>query len=307
MKKTLLSIALVALLLAANGYAQTAMTQTTLTVAVGLRDSTISVASATNVAAGGIVFADKEAFAVTAINTATLVADVRRGVSGTKAATHAAGVVAYAGTPDKFGSSDPSGSCVAAAQRVLPLVIPSTGHIAACIDSQWAVFDPGVYAYKSAYYSAPLGSVAYGSVGTETTQVAGTSFCANIDLPGSKLLTGLKVLNGATVGTNKWRSYLYPHGGATVAAIASSAAAGANTSGADALQALAFSATIIVPPGRYWGCIQGNGATDKLRTVAASTFVDLLGDSFTGTFGTALTLTPPTTLEANKAPYIIAY
>jgi hypothetical protein len=52
---------------------------------------------------------------------------------------------------------------------------------------------------------------------------------------------------------------------------------------------------------------QSNGTTDTLRTIAATTWADVLTTGVTGTFGTAPALTPPTTFTADKGPYAYVY
>jgi hypothetical protein len=112
-------------------------------------------------------------------------------------------------------------------------------------------------------------------------------------------LTGIAILNGATVGTDKGIAYLYDSAGQLVA---SSALAGATTAGADAFQTYAFVTAPTVQPGRYFIVYQQNGTTDTVRTIAASTFIDCLTSSATGTFATALNFTPPTTITADQRP-----
>lgn len=299
-------VALVVLLCTAGAFGQTAMTQTFLTAALTDTGNVAAVNSTTDFSVGNFAFANGEYMLIQAVNTTTKRVTIARGQSGGGAPrSHLLGTVVFVGPSNRFGPSDPKGSCTAASQPYLPLVIPSTGHLADCIDSQWAIYDPNAYARKVNYCTSPVGSVAYGSVGTSSTQAVGTGWVVNLDLPGTKLLTGIRVLNNATVGTNKWIAYLYPMRGG--APIISSALAGTTTAGADAFQALAFTTPVVVPPGRYWVAIQGNGTTDGLRTVATLTFVDLLSQKPTGVFGTAFTLTPPTTFTADYAPYVCAY
>lgn len=152
---------------------------------------------------------------------------------------------------------------------------------------------------RSRYSSVPIGSVAYGSVGTNTAMVAGSIYWAEVFIPRTVTLTGGAVLNGATVGTDKGIVALYDTGGALVA---NSAVAGATTSGANAFQTYAFTSTVSVEPGRYWIAYQPNGTTDTIRTIAVSTFIDALTASATGTFGTLTALTVPTTITADKGP-----
>ena len=156
------------------------------------------------------------------------------------------------------------------------------------------------------FLTAPVGWAAYGSTGTNTTLVAGTTLFADVViLKPTFALTGIGVLNGATVGTDKGIVYLYDSAGNL---LANSALAGATTSGANAFQQYVFTAPYTtLNPGRFWIGYQSNGTTDTLRTIAASTWADVLTTGVTGTFGTAATLTPPATFTADKGPYAYVY
>jgi hypothetical protein len=144
------------------------------------------------------------------------------------------------------------------------------------------------------------------SLGTSTTPVAGTVYYADIFIPETaKVLTGVGVLNAATVGTDKWLLALYDSGGTL---LANTATAGTTTSGANAFQQIAFTSTYTVKkPGRYWIGASLNGTTDRFRTIAAATWIDVLTTSATGTFGTLAALTPPTTFTADVGPVAYVY
>jgi len=157
---------------------------------------------------------------------------------------------------------------------------------------------------RSRYGTVPIGSVAYSSMGTNTTVVAGTIYWAEIEIERPVTLTGIAVLNGATVGTNNGLVALYDSNGALVA---NSALAGALSAGANAFQARDFTAAVAVQPGRYFVAYQQNGTTATIRTIAVSTFIDSLTASATGTFGTLTALTVPTTITADVGPIAYAY
>lgn len=146
--------------------------------------------------------------------------------------------------------------------------------------------------------NAEIGSVAYASLGTNTTPVAGTWYCMDVRVFGNyTAVTGIGFLNGATVGTDKAIYALYDSTGRLVA---NTDTAGTTTASASAAQELAFTSQVALQNGMYWTCGQVNGTTTRLRTVAASTFLDKLAGSFTGTFGTVpATITPPTTFTAD--------
>ena len=152
----------------------------------------------------------------------------------------------------------------------------------------------------------PIGAVAYASLGTDTIVAASDRiYIAPIYLPQDKLLTGAAVLNGTTVGTDKWCYYLTRAEGTVDA---QTAAAGVLTSGADAFQQIAFTSTYYARQGTYWLCVQGNGSTDKLRTVAASTYLMFTGlKTAAAAFGAETTITPPTTFTAGQGPIAYVY
>lgn len=184
----------------------------------------------------------------------------------------------------------------------------SGGSVLASFTSA-GVFTPASgesYTGHSKYMVIPIGSVAYNSLGTNTTLVSGTTYWAELFIPRNVTLTGAGVLNGATVGTNSWIVALYASAGG--AAVANSALAGVTSSGANAFQQIAFTSTYAaVGPARYWIAFQANGTTDTLRTIAVSTFLDVLTKSVTGTFGTLPSLTVPTTFTADVGPIGYVY
>ena len=154
------------------------------------------------------------------------------------------------------------------------------------------------------YPVVPVGSVAYGSFGTSTTPTAGTIYLSEVRIENTKSLTGIGILNAATVGTNKHIVALFDSDGTLVA---NSALAGTTTSGADAFQNVPFTAAYVAVPGRYWIGLQMDGNTDRFRTIAASTFVDVLTKSSAGSFGTVPDQTVPTTFTADVGPIAYAY
>lgn len=157
---------------------------------------------------------------------------------------------------------------------------------------------------KPNYGVVTFGPVAYGSLGTNTTPVAGTTYWANLDIPNAVTLTGIACLNGGTAATDKLIYGLYNNSGTL---IANTALAGVTATGTDAFQAIAFTATEAITPGRYWVAYQTNGTTTRFRTIAASTYTNVLTTSATGSFGTLPTLTVPTTFTADKGPLCYAY
>lgn len=149
-----------------------------------------------------------------------------------------------------------------------------------------------------------IGSVAYGSLGTSAVHVAGTIYVAELFIPFKKTVTGLAVLNGATVGTDNLIVGLYPGAGGAIAA--NSALAGTLSAGANAFQEIALTAPYAAVGGLYYAAVQCNGTTATTRRIAASTYLNL-AKSFTGSFGTLTSLTVPTTTAADTGPIVYAY
>lgn len=171
--------------------------------------------------------------------------------------------------------------------------------------STYAISDATPRLGAAKFTTVPVGSVAYGSMGTNAVHVAGTLYYGSVRVDRKLHAQGIGVLNGATVGTDNLLVALYDASGKLVA---NSAVAGAVTAGADAFQELAFVQEVDLEPGEYFIGVQCNGTTDKTRRVAASTFLQAAGSSSTGTFGTVPdSITVPTTLTADKAPIAYVY
>jgi len=182
----------------------------------------------------------------------------------------------------------------------------STAPNEGTLDATDILIRRGQVSTRSKFPTVPIGSVAYGSFGTNTTPVAGTIYWAEVFIPRPMVITGIGVLNGGTVGTDKHVVGLYKTNGGAV--LANSALAGVTTSGANAFQEVALTATYSAEgPARYWVALQMNGTTDRFRSIAASTFVDVLTDSDTGSFGTLTSLTAPTTFTADVGPIAYVY
>lgn len=151
----------------------------------------------------------------------------------------------------------------------------------------------------------PIGAVAYNALGTSAVHVAGTTYYSEIWLPAGKTITGIGVLNGATVGTNNLAVAI--HGAEGGAALATSALAGVLSAGANAFQEIALTAPFTAPcAGLYWIAVQCNGTTATTRRIAASTYLNLT-KSTAGTFGTFPSLTVPTTFTADVGPIAYVY
>jgi hypothetical protein len=162
----------------------------------------------------------------------------------------------------------------------------------------------GLVGLHPAPSTVPIGSVAYGSMGTNAVHVAGTQYMAPIDVLHNMTVTNIVVLMGATVGTDQVRVDLYSNAGVL---LGGSAAGGVITSGADAFLTIVLLAPVAVVKGRYWVTVEMDGTTDKTRRIAASTFITLadavVGGAGFGTPDDPITI--PTTFTADEGP--IAY
>lgn len=139
------------------------------------------------------------------------------------------------------------------------------------------------------------------ALGTSTANSSTVANYADIFVPFLNTWTGIGILNGATVGTDKGIVSLHDNLGAV---LATSALAGATTSGASAFQQYNFTATFKNKYlGQYYIGYTQNGATDNYQTIKTATVLDVLTQTATGqVFGTVAALTPPTTFTADKGP-----
>lgn len=153
-----------------------------------------------------------------------------------------------------------------------------------------------------------VGSVAYGSLGSvNNSPVAGTLYTTDLVIERQCTVTHLAVLNGATVGTDKYNLSLFD---STLRLRANTPLAGTTTSGANAFQEIAVANQVTIEPGRYHLGVKVDGTTDRTRFVAGSTFVDVLSsatahsNATTGSFGSPMPGLPadPTTFTAGQAP-----
>lgn len=134
-----------------------------------------------------------------------------------------------------------------------------------------------------------LPNIALGSAaltGYETNgaaQVAGTWNYSEILVPHWNTWTGAGALNGTTVGTNK---YIFALFGSSGTLLANTAVAGVLTANASVMQNIAFTAPILLAPGRYFIGVQLDGATDTVRHVLSANGSNVICGTQTGTFGT---------------------
>ncbi len=147
--------------------------------------------------------------------------------------------------------------------------------------------------------TVPVGNVAYASLGTATTTVAGSSYVTDVFVPFTQSFTGVKML-ALTAGTDKWIGAVWDSTGNL---LANSAVAGISTASSGTFQTLAFTASyVLTGPARYFIGIQSNGTSDTTSRITANTFPDHIQQVGAGvTFGTLLNITPPTTLGSGGA------
>lgn len=294
--------------------AQTILTTTTLSTAItSTSATTITLTSATGVTAGSTVLyiADTgnsgEAVFVNSVSGTNI--GVTRGYQTLgRARTHASGAVVFVAPPAAINTVQPSGSCTRSNITYLPRISTGLGGVGTVIsDCIGGVWVNSATANLNTYFRVtlpPIGSVAYTSAGTNTAIASATSmYCTELDVPASKYVTGLGILNGATVGTDKHLVILYDGTGNV---LANSATAGATTSGASTWQTYAFTAPYyVVGPAKYYACVQSNGTTDTVRMLTTGTLDNITTKAVTGqTFGTiAATFTVPTTFTTVVGPY----
>lgn len=319
-------LALLALLAFTPGVAQaqTATLMTTLGAAQtgGRQDQMLTVASTSNMAVGGFVLVDSLEMERILVVVSSTVLTVQRDQGGFLT-SHANGANVFYGLPGTYNnlsgntngtfiSVAPQGKCTRGAATTTNLPVFSQDKTSSqyvpsdCVGGVWRTGTPyHVSLAPVRLCTEPIGSVAYASVGTSTATVAGTIYVSSIQIDKTRLVTGVSILNGATVGTDNLLGALYSNSGEL---LGSSALAGILSAGASAFQDLVFiSPKLIVGPARYYVAMQGNGTTATIRLMAASTFVDVLADSRTGTFGTLPAITVPTTFTATKAPVACLY
>lgn len=176
----------------------------------------------------------------------------------------------------------------------------STGNLANTIRQDQTTAMSG--RFRICTLSGNIGALA--TLGTDTAGVNGTVWFADIFIPdASRVITGVGVLNGGTVATDKIIVSLHDSSGVL---LANSTLAGTNMASTNVFQETSFTATYTtLRPGRFWISVQTNGANANIRTIATATWIDVLTNNVAGTFGTIPTLTPATSFAAGKGP--IAY
>lgn len=341
-KKLVLAVSLI-LGLAQFASAQTILTTTTLSSALqGMGSvngatptgnmSILSVASATGIVApspnrsltAGLIatsdaqtylYVDRELLQVIAVSGTSIT--VIRGVGSTASASHVSGAlvfvvpisaqITWSGSTYGQAPAVPEGSCTRSAELYLPRIQFESGMISDCNGGQWVNGDSiqTTRTHSKVLYAPNPGGTIYTSLNsTGTTLAATTMYCTEIQLPFSKLLTGLAVLNGTTVGTDNHLVALYDSGGNL---LANSAVAGVLAATASNYQQISFTAPYFsVGPAQYFGCVQTNGTTATVRMLVTQVQDQYLTKGVTAqTFGTVpATITVPTTFTTAVGPYL---
>lgn len=323
MKNRILSCALLLLALAPFSYAQqNTWTNTTLASAVTTTSTTqILLTSATGVVANTTsIYINNELMSVTAVLNATSgLVRVARGQGGTRALTHGSGEVVWIGLNQLFQANPQlrtqSGTCVAANTLVQPYINTVTGLFASCQNGTWKVGVSGAAPFRVT--SPDPGATAYTAINSAGTALSATTiYCMEVYVPTNKILTGIAVLNGVTVGTDKHAVSLYPINATGATPLAWSALAGATSSGASTYQTFAFVSGnmsngqyLAVGGSSYLACVTSNGSTDQVRMATTGVNDNFLTLSQTGaTFGTLPTITTaPTTFVTAVGPYLYLY
>ena len=144
-------------------FGQTALTQTTIAVAVNDSLQQVTLTSGTGVAANSILFVDREAMLIRAFNTTTLVANVQRGWEGSVATAHAILSPAFIGTAAQFYQAPPlAGGCTRANAGNLPRIVIPAGLVYDCpvgTNPQWTLLnDPGLITLRSEAFNLDNGA-----------------------------------------------------------------------------------------------------------------------------------------------------
>ncbi len=138
MKRIVLALVL-GLMLSSTVFAQTYLTSTTLSNAVNATQTTLVVASASGIAAGGGLYIDREFVTVRSVSGTTIT--VNRGQSGTVANSHGASrtviIAPAASLPTVITAVDPAaaagvGTCDITAFQYQPIINVTNGNIWLC-------------------------------------------------------------------------------------------------------------------------------------------------------------------------------
>jgi hypothetical protein len=146
-----LSIAAVMIVPPDISRSQTTTTVTTITADVNETQNYVIVASATTVAAGRIIYIDREAMRIQASYSSGTTVPVDRGREGTMAVDHDLGAIAYVGAADYFMRTDLWGGCTNADYVNQPRINTTNGNISYCKEGIWTVVNLQPVSYLNPY------------------------------------------------------------------------------------------------------------------------------------------------------------
>ena len=152
-----------------------------------------------------------------------------------------------------------------------------------------------------------VGEPAELGVGRLASGVGREWYYAALFIPFTVTLTGIIAsVPTAEANTDKWNAAIWPAaGGAALANSFLSGTACPNNVAEDF--ALPFTGTVMIPgPAVYFAGIQSNGDTCRLEVFNNNVEGFATGDT-AGTFGTVISLTPPSTYTASVGPMLKTY
>lgn len=156
-----------------------------------------------------------------------------------------------------------------------------------------------------AYISnVPIGSVAYASVGTNTTDIAGQLWLTDVIAPNDYVCTSIGFLQGGTATTDNVLVAIFDGGGNRLAT--------SNLAGVTLATANTFAERTLLTPvqlkagGKYYVALQGNGtAAGAIQTIPTLTFVGVNAGVLAGAFGTVpANIVVPQTFTAGSGPFV---
>lgn len=152
--------------------------------------------------------------------------------------------------------------------------------------------------------NVPIGSVAYASVGTNTTDVAGQLWITDVIAPYDYVVSSIGFLQGGTATTDNVLAAIFDGGGNRLAT--------SNLAGVTLATANTFAERVLLTPvqlkagGKYYVAIQGNGtAAGAIQTIPTATFVGVNAGVLSGAFGTVpAQIVVPQTFTAGQGPIV---
>lgn len=132
--------------------------------------------------------------------------------------------------------------------------------------------------------------------GTEATCVATTTYIAQIYIPARMTVTGFSLVNATAVAGNLTVGLADSTGAPIAAAVSATTAA----SGTAAYQRIPFAVAYVANPGTYYVQLQCNNTGMKFLTHTIGDFRTTSQTS--GTYGTRVAFTPPTTFTTAVGP-----